>query len=135
MMRYLVSIILLSASIGAWYFYTLPKEVEPNLGAPGVTWEEFTADITVEQQDFLLQYADYIQVTADGRLLWNGQEINNNRFKNKIPANTEIHVYDSPGGKGFQILQADAGVFRSFAIGPEAAERTYTISPYPDPEL
>lgn len=137
-----VSFVLCCAAIGIgvigydtdWTF----RQVNSKVGAPTVTWEKFTADIEAEQATLLAKYGDYVQVSDDGRLLYKDQVVNENRFKNKIPPNTSIIPYDGPQGKGFQIEQrytvGTSTWVRSFAIGPEAASRTYDVE-YVEPNF
>jgi hypothetical protein len=102
------------------------------VGAPTPTWEELIVILEAEQETLLQKYGDYIQVSPDGRVLYKGNPVNENKFKNKVPENVQIHVYETPDGQiGFQIVQIENGVMKSYAIGPEAADRTYTIDPYP----
>jgi hypothetical protein len=45
-----------------------------------------------------------------------------------------MEVYESPHGKGYQIMYEDDGALHSVGFGPEAADRTYTFEP-PKPAL
>jgi len=121
--------ILIALSLIAYACFTQPEIEEVSLGAPSpLTWEELTAYIYAEQETLLARYGGYVQITEDGRLLYKNGEINENRFKNSIPDNIKIIPYEGPSGVGFQIIQNDGITAKSFAIGPEAAERTYEVA-------
>lgn len=129
MKKILLGVILLTfLVVGSYWVYLIVKPQPEIVGGPVVSWETFTTELEAEQAMLLAKYGDYIQVTEDGRLMYKDRVINENRFKNKIPANTVVHVYDGPDGKGFQIIQREGNIERAYAIGAEAAARTYVTT-------
>lgn len=127
--------VLLTMVVVVLLIITTPDELknkdQKNIGAPQPTWEESVAIIEAEQKILLKKYGEYIQVSDSGTILYKNQPISENKFKNKIPSNTSIVVYDGPNGKGFQIIEkvidANGTTTKSYAIGPEAKERTFSI--------
>lgn len=102
---------------------TEPPSLDIPLGAPNTpTIEEFIAVLESEQEALLAKYGEYISTDESGNLYYKDQLINESKFKNKIPPNTKINVYDGPKGKGFMVSHRTGDLVTVYGFGPEANE-------------
>jgi hypothetical protein len=54
------------------------------------------------------------------------------RLRSAVSEDVWVHVYEAPGGKGYQVFYEDAEGVHSVGYGPEAGERTSTrLKPTP----
>ena len=73
------------------------------------------------------KYEDYIQVTPDGKLLVKDIEVTESILSSKLPVGTTINVYESPQGKGYQIVTETETQTIAVGYGANAQDYTYTI--------
>lgn len=85
-----------------------------------------TASIETEQTIQKGALQEYVQVTRDGRQLIKDQQVQTD-LVNQLPTDSEIHVYDGPKGKGYEIIIYNSTSTEHIGFGPEAASRTYII--------
>jgi hypothetical protein len=83
------------------------------------------ADVTALQDAHFKKNGRYLQVLKGNGL----PDYENGNVSEKLGKNISdkawVHVYEAPGGKGYQVMYEDAGVLYSIGYGPEAAERTF----------
>jgi len=87
------------------------------------------AEVSGLEQEYMSKYGRYLQVMPGNTLPSYESGSVQAKFGKTIPESVRIDVYESPHGKGYQIMYEENGVFHSVGYGPEAFDRTYTIEP------
>ena len=106
------------------------QEPEPASTAPQEAISAAAAavgDIATLQQDHMAKFGRYLQVMPGNTLRSTETGSVQTKFGKALPENIRIDVYESPHGKGYQIIYEESGVVRSTGYGPEAGDRTFTI--------
>lgn len=74
-------------------------------------------EIEQDQEEVFVEKGSYEQLKPNGRL----------PGKAKLPDGAQVHVYDGPRGKGYEVHVEDENAIYIVGYGPEAEERTKTI--------
>jgi IstB-like ATP binding protein len=86
------------------------------------------SEIATLEQEHMSKYGRYLQVMPGNTLPSYESGSVQAKLGKALPENIRINVYESPHGKGYQIMYYEEdGVFHSVGYGPEAADRTYTF--------
>lgn len=85
----------------------------------GSTTVMSVSDIQTQEASYFQSTGNYFQVLQDGT---SPQGVS---FAKKFPSGLRVDVYNSPTGKGYQIISISGGNINTIGAGPEAIDRTY----------
>lgn len=84
-------------------------------------------EIESAQDAYFAQHGKYVQVQKDSKLPeYEKEGTVKDKLGKDLPKDLVIHVYESPEGKGYQIIYPDGS---SHGYGPEARNRTWDAHP------
>lgn len=90
--------------------------------------EAAMGEVTTLQDEYFQKTGKYLQILKGNGL----PDYENGNVTAKLGKNISdkawVHVYEAPGGKGYQVFYEDNGIMYSIGYGPEALERTFQRS-------
>jgi hypothetical protein len=90
--------------------------------------ETVTADVSALQETYYQRTGSYLQILRGNGLPTYESGTVSEKLGGTVPADAWVHVYEAPAGKGYQVFYEADGVLHSVGYGPEAVERTFTLS-------
>jgi hypothetical protein len=99
-----------------------PATISPSEEAQGTkpAAETVTADVAGLEDAYFQKTGSYLQILRGNGLPTYESGTIVEKLGKDVPADAWVHVYEAPGGKGYQVLYEDAdGTLHSVGYGPE----------------
>jgi hypothetical protein len=89
---------------------------------------EVMADVSTLEENYYQETGSYLQILRGNGLPTYETGTVAQKLGKGVHEDAWVHVYEAPGGKGYQVFYEEDGVLHAVGFGPEAAERTFTRS-------